>query len=319
MTTPDLGSGTLESTLTSVHPYARYRAGERLTLWGMLGYGTGDLTLTMKGRDGAPDTRIDTDAGFRMAAAGARGVLVAAGDTGGFELAGRTDAQLVRTTSEKTDGLAATTADTSRLRLVLEGSRRMELAGGQTLTPTLEVGLRHDGGDAETGAGIEAGGGVRYADPALGLTAQAKARTLIAHEDSDYREWGASGSVRIDPGASGRGLSLTLAPAWGAASGGTERLWSLRDARAFAANDAFDPAGRLDAEAGYGLGAFGGRGLMTPYAGLALSETGGRAWRTGVRWTLGPGVAFGVEGTRGEPANDDPPEHGLAFRATLRW
>ena len=316
---PDRGSGTLESTLTSVHPYARYRAGERLTLWGMLGYGAGDLTLTMKGRDGAPDTRIDTDTGFHMAAAGARGVLVAAGDTGGFELAGRTDAQLVRTTSEKTKGLAATTADTSRLRLVLESSHRIELEGGQTLTPTLEVGLRHDGGDAETGAGIEAGGGVRYADPALGLTAQAKARTLIAHEDSDYREWGASGSVRIDPGASGRGLSLTLAPTWGAASGGADRLWSLRDARQFAANDAFDPAGRLDAEAGYGLGAFGGRGLMTPYAGLALSETGARAWRTGVRWTLGPGVAFGVEGTRSEPANDDAPEHGLAFRATLRW
>ena len=55
------------------------------------------------------------------------------------------------------------------------------------------------------------------------------------------------------------------------------------------------------------------------HAGLALSETGARAWRTGVRWTLGLGVAFGIEGTRGEPANDDPPEHGLAFRATLRW
>ena len=316
---PDRGSGTLESTLTSVHPYARYRPGERLTLWGTLGYGTGDLTLTMKGRDGAADTGIDTGTGFRMAGAGARGVLVAAGDTGGFELAARTDAQLVRMTSEKTDGLAATTADTSRLRLVLEGAHRMELAGGQTLTPTLEAGLRHDGGDAETGAGIEVGGGVRYADPALGLTVEAKARTLVAHEDSDYREWGASGSVRIDPGASGRGLSLALAPAWGAASGGAERLWSLRDARQFAANDAFDPAGRLDAEAGYGFGAFAGRGLMTPYAGLALTETGARAWRTGVRWTLGPGVAFGVEGTRGEPAGDDAPEHGLAFRATLRW
>ena len=255
----------------------------------------------------------------RGAAAGARGVLVAAGETGGFELAARTDAQIVRMTSEKTDGLAATTAETSRLRLVLEGSHRMELEGGQTLTPTLEVGLRHDGGDAETGAGIEIGGGVRYADPALGLTAEAKARGLVAHEDSDYSEWGASGSVRIDPGVSGRGLSLTLAPAWGAASGGAERLRSLRDARAFAANDAFDPAGRLDAEAGYGLGAFGGRGLMTPYAGLALSETGGRAWRTGVRWTLGPDIAFGVEGTRSEPANDDAPEHGLAFRATLCW
>ena len=316
---PDRDAGTLESTLTSVHPYARYRAGERLTLWGMLGYGMGDLTLTMKGRNGAADTKTDTDTGFRMAAAGARGVLLSTKDTGGFELAARTDAQFVRMTSDKADGLAATTAETSRLRLVLEGSHRIELAGGQTLTPTLEMGLRHDGGDAETGAGVEVGGGLRYADPALGLTVEAKARTLVAHEDSNYREWGASGSVRIDPGASGRGLSLTLAPAWGAASGGAERLWSLRDARQFAANDAFDPAGRLDAEAGYGFGAFGGRGLMTPYAGLALSETGARAWRTGVRWTLGPGVAFGVEGTRSEPANDDAPEHGLAFRATLRW
>ena len=35
------GSGTLESTLTSVHPYLRFRASERLTLWGVLGYGTG--------------------------------------------------------------------------------------------------------------------------------------------------------------------------------------------------------------------------------------------------------------------------------------
>ena len=45
---------------------------------------------------------------------------------------------------------------------------------------------------------------------------EANARTLVAHEDSGYREWGAGGSVRLDPGASGRGLSLTLAPVWGA-------------------------------------------------------------------------------------------------------
>ena len=89
---PDRGSGTLESTLTSVHPYARFQASAHLSLWGTLGYGTGDLTLTVKGRDGAADTNTDTDTGFRMAAAGAGGVLVAAGDTGGFELAARTDA-----------------------------------------------------------------------------------------------------------------------------------------------------------------------------------------------------------------------------------
>ena len=101
---------------------------------------------------------------------------------------------------------------------------------------------------------------------------------------------------------------------------GAERLWSARDARGIAANDTFDPESRLDAEAGYGLGAFGRRGVMTPYAGLGLSGAGDRAWRTGVRWTLVPDIAFGLEGTRTEPANDDaPPEHALQYRLNLRW
>ena len=39
--------------------------------------------------------------------------------------------------------------------------------------------------------------------------------------------------------------------------------------------------GRLDAEAGYGLGALGGRAVMTLLAELALSEAGDRTWRTG--------------------------------------
>ena len=103
----------------------------------------------------------------------------------------------------------------------------------------------------------------------------AKARGLLAHEDADYTEWGASGSVKIDPGASGRGLALSLSPAWGADSGGAERLWGLSDARGLAGNDSFEPAGRLDTEAGWGFGAFGGRGVMTPFAGLSLSEAGG--------------------------------------------
>ena len=50
---------------------------------------------------------------------------------------------------------------------MLEGSREMDLGAG-SLTPSVEVGLRYDGGDAETGAGVELGGGVRYA--ASGLT-----------------------------------------------------------------------------------------------------------------------------------------------------
>ena len=311
-----LGSGSLSSTLTSVHPYARLSLSERLSVWGILGYGTGDLDLEMDG-----GKRWTTGVTMTMAAAGARGVLVEAPAEGGLELALRTDAVVQRTESDSASGgnLAATEAGTSRVRLMVEGSRAFAMDGGGRFTPSLEVGLRQDGGDAETGTGVELGGGLSYSDPASGLTLEAKARGLIAHEDADYREWGAGASVRLDPGASGRGLSLNVSPAWGAANGGPERLWSVRDARGLAANDAFDPAGRLDAEAGYGLAAFGGRGAMTPYARLALSEAGDRAWRSGVRWTLGSDISLGLEGTRREPANGDAAEHGLAFRATMRW
>ena len=340
---PDRGSGALESTLTSVHPYARLEVSERLSLWGLLGYGTGELDVEVDGVG-----RWSTDTTQEMAAAGARGVLVKAPETGGFELGLRGDAVVQRMHSDAATGeagnLAAADARTSRLRLTLEGSRAVALEDGGRFVPSLEVGLRQDGGDAETGTGIEVGGGLAWTDPARGLTVEAKARTLIAHEDGDYREWGASGSVRIEPGASGRGLSLTLAPAWGAAEDGAERLWGLRDARGLAP-DAEAPAGsRLEAELGYGFAVFGDRGVATPYAGLSRSETGetlrlgqslrlgasqwkvesafGEAERTytaGYGYRLRGDFELGVDATRREAANDDAAEHEIMLRLGARW
>ena len=313
----------VDSRSTSVHPYLRFQASEHLSFWGILGYGKGALTLETERAGNRRHWNTGTE--MWMATAGARGVMVAAKDTGGFELAAGTDAQFMRMSSASTTGaaesgrLAAARAETSRVRLAVEGSYRFDLEGGQTLVPSLEVGLRHDGGDAETGVGIEVGGSVRYADPKLGLTVAAKMRGLIAHEDTDYTEWGAGASLRIDPGAAGRGLSLTLSPAWGAATGWAGRLRSLHDGRGLAANDPLRPAAHLEAEAAYGLAAFGGRGAMTPFVGTALAEAGDRTWRTGIRWTLGSELAFGVEGTRREAANENAPDHGIAFRAAMRW
>ena len=314
------GEGEVASTLTSVHPYLRFEASERLTLWGLLGYGAGELDLALD--DGE---RWTTDTSIAMAAAGARGVLVAPGSAGGLALRLRGDAVMQRMRSDaarsgRGGNLAAARARTSRLRLVLEGSHRSAPGAGGALTPSFEAGLRHDGGDAETGVGLELGGGLRYADPASGLTAEAKVRALLAHEDPEYREWGASGSVRLDPGASGRGLSLRLAPAWGpAAGGGAERLWSLPDVRGLGHRDAPEPSVRLDAEAGYGLPALATRGVATPYTGLALAPEGERTWRSGLRWTLGPAASLGLEATRRESPAAGPPAHALTFRATLRW
>ena len=317
---PGVDSGTVESSLTSVNPYVRYQASDRLSVWGLLGYGTGDMTLTQAANDNRGEIVTRTDISMRLGAAGARGVLLKAGEDGGIDLALRGDAFLVQMDWEKVSNETDTGADASRLRLVLEGGRSFALGEGAVLTPALELGLRHDGGDAETGTGVELGGRISYTDAGSGLTVEANARKLIAHEDSGYEEWGAGGSVRLDPGASGRGLSLTLAPVWGTPSSGVERLWSARDAAGLVRDDDFEAERRLEGEIGYGFGAPRGLGVVTPYAGLSLADGGGRAWRMGARWQVMPDLTLGLEGTRRAAANDDEaPQHGLMLRGTMRW
>ena len=174
-----------------------------------------------------------------------------------------------------------------------------------------------DGGDTQRGTGLEVGAGLRYARSAV--TVEGRVRALVLHEASGYEEWGASGSVRVEPSGSGRGLSLTLAPTWGDASSAVERLWSLRDPGGLAANADIEPGARLDAELGYGLKGPRGVGVATPYAGLGLAREGGRAWRAGARWKLAPRFTLGLEATRREPSANAPPEHRLMLRGALRW
>lgn len=85
------------------------------------------------------------------------------------------------------------------------------------------------------------------------LTIEGAVHALVAHEESGYEEWGASASVRIDPGTSGRGLSLSITPTWGAPASGVEQLWGLEHTRGLAEDREFDADGRLDAELGYPL------------------------------------------------------------------
>ena len=300
-------SGDLESTLTGVYPYARYRYSERLSAWGILGHGRGELTLTTQGR-----SPVETDIEMNMAAFGGRGVLLPASNQGDFELALRSDALLTWTSSEETRDLAETEPETSRLRLTLEVSRAFALNSGASLTPSIEVGLRYDGGDAETGGGAEVGGGLRYAGS--GFTIQVNARGLLAHADSDYKEWGVSGSVRLDPGERGRGLSMRLGSSWGAPAGGAEQLWRQRSASGLVGSGEFDPGARLDAEVGYGLGGMGG--LLTPYGGMSVSESV-QTYRVGSRFRLDERFSMGLEGERREGGDDV--DHGLALRGTVRW
>ena len=106
---------------------------------------------------------------------------------------------------------------------MLEGAGVVPLALGGVLTPTVEAGLRYDTGDAETGAGLEVGGGLGYAARRLSVTVNA--RGLLAHQDTAYEEWGVSGALTVTPSADGRGLSMRLGSGWGATHSGVELPW----------------------------------------------------------------------------------------------
>ena len=335
--------GEIDSSLTGLYPYLGLDLTERMSVWGVGGYGRGALTLTREGE--APlETAID----MTMAAGGMRGNVLDAGETGGFGLALKSDALLVRTTSDVIPGLAAAEADVSRLRLGLEGSYKLALDGGGTLVPSLEAAVRHDGGDAETGLGVELGGGLRYENPSHGLSSEFNLRGLVAHEDGSYEEWGASGSLRYEPaGSSDLGPSLTLTQTLGAPStGGVESLLGRHTMAGIAAEEAYTPEARLDAELGYGLSVLNGRAIAIPHVGMSRGDDGrtlrlgnrlrlgrssewslegefpesGRTLRLGYRYGFGRSFDLSVEAERRvSGTGDGAPEHDVVLRGTMRW
>ena len=329
-------SGRVEATLTGLYPWGRLALSEQTDVWGAAGYGTGELSVTPKkpgiDEDGAT---IRTDLDLRMAAVGLRGDLLD-GSEDGFTLTAKTDALIVRTASDAARGpdggnLAAARATVTRLRLGLEGAQTIPLEGGATLTPSVEIGVRHDGGDAETGFGIDFGGGIAWSDPKSGLSAELRGHALVSHEADGFRERGVTGSLAWDPKPSSvRGPTLTLTQTVGnAASGGADALLARGALTGLAAQSDSGSDGdgdllhrRLEARFGYGFPAWGDSFASVPEIGLGLSDTGREyilSWRLLGEGSRGPGAfQLSTEARRLENSNG-PAEHRIGARLSARW
>ena len=315
-----VASGQVLSSVTGLYPWLGYQVSERVTVWGVGGYGAGGMLLTPQGQ-----AALESGLSMKMAAAGTRGELVAGGASG-FELAFKADALWVGTAIDGVDGpagrLKATEAAVTRFRTGLEGSRAYTLAGRLSLTPSVEVGLRHDGGDAETGAGMDVGAGLVVSDSSTGLAVDVRVRTLLVHQAEGFRERGVAFSVSYNPTPSTPlGFSAKVAPSWGGqATGGAEALWG-RETMAAAAHGGFAAGNRLDGEMGYGL-PLGCRFVGTPRVGFSASKYG-RDYRFG----YGLGVLeqgnvkfeLGVDAQRRESPMQGGASNGLLGRATLGW
>ncbi len=330
-TTQDAGDiqggcgGTVAATLGGLYPWAGAVLGERVSVWAAAGVASGRVTVTP---DGSP--ALTAGLGMSMGAAGLRSEVLKPSGGDGFALAFETDARVTATRSDATQGLVASRARVWQVRAGIEGSRPFALGGGARATPSFEIGLRLDGGDAERGTGADMGGGLAFSDPANGISFSMLARGLVVHKVSGFREWGASMAFAWDPKPeTDRGLSLSLTRSWGASpSGGMDALFARETMAGLSANDNgfgdTGDAGQLSGEIGYGLGVFGDRFTGTANLGVGIPDGGGRDVRVG--WHLSPEANAGLDidasldVTRSEPANgNEPPRHGIALTGTIRW
>ena len=164
---------------------------------------------------------------------------------------------------------------------------------GSSLTGSLELGGLADGGDAETGAGAELGMGIAYRHPA-GLDIHARGHVLLAHEDSEFEQWGAGLTVNFDWGAQGEGLFFAFAPTWGTPSTGAEGMWSsTRAAQALLSTGGAELGMNLDTRVGYGMNLSNGKGLLTLFSemGKPNGGTGALACGNSTRAAPNQGVA----------------------------
>lgn len=271
--------GDLTATLTGVFPYGRYALTPRLGIWATAGYGRGELSFKPDG-----DAEYNPGTTLTMAAAGIDGVLLDGGNDG-FSLSTTADALTLKTTSEEVDGLASSEGNISRFRLGLEARRPFPLANGASLIPSVEIGLRQDSGDAETGFGMDLGAGLAWAAPELGISAELRGRTLLTHADDDFQDKGLALSFSWDPNASNLGPSLSMRQALGStATGGVNAL--LNPVAMQLPGDAPSTSRQqFETQLAYGMAIFDERLVLSPSVALVLSPD---SRRYGLLWRLQP-------------------------------
>ena len=291
----DVTTGEVDLALTSVLPYAHWSPRAGVGVWGLLGAGRGDVGL----KDEAGE--VETDLKMRMAAAGLRQDVATWRE---IDVAVKADAFLVELKTDAARKLPKAEGEAERLRLRLESRMQRTMSPVSQLTPSLEVGGRWDGGDAETGLGVEVGGGLSYEHETLGLKIEARGRTLLTHRES-LREWGMNLAGTLDPGQVGQGPWLAFAPGWGAEGSYLAQIWGNKGV--FRARGAADEApelspNRLNLEAGWGLATYGGAGRLTPYAGLSIADRRRATARWGARMETGSRMSLNLENRQSETA-----------------
>ena len=105
--------------------------------------------------------------------------------------------------SERVDSV---TLAMQRGKLALEWTQGFRSAAGHEVAIMLEGGMRYDNGDGVNGTSGEVGGGLRYTNAGVGVTAEGRGRLVVSAREG-YEEWGLGGMLLLDPAARGPGAA----------------------------------------------------------------------------------------------------------------
>ena len=180
----DQDGGLLETRLTAIHPYGQWRLSNDLEWWAILGVGSGKAERSQSGM-------ITLTSSLRMSMA-ATGLHLTMRPVKGVDLATRIEASGVMLKTGESEfnlgNLGNLRTFARQVRAGLEGSKRYKTANGAEVVPHAGIIGRHDGGDGETGSGLDVTGGIRY-EKDRSVT-EVRVRKLLVHSSTGYDEWG---------------------------------------------------------------------------------------------------------------------------------
>ena len=303
--------GLLDHHMITASPYLSWVLFPGMWWWATATYGVGEATIADRHEPGttpphAGDSSLLSGAvGFNVNMIDSRGADP--GSRVGVAFKGEGSLSEFKVEAKRGD-MPDLSMNTWRGRVMLQGTYEQPVNDMVYLIPTLEAGVRYDGGRAASGAGLELGGRFRYEDQSVGLTLEAHGRALVPLEDKS-REWTAGGLVRISSDRDGYGPFLNVTPSFdemeSIATVPTATLASRR--------------GRVDAELGYGgLQVDGVPGLLTPYGAVTLADGGTSTYRWGSRIVLTDDLNLNLEAQHERANIAAATEHSATVSANLR-
>ena len=155
-------------------------------MWGTVGLGRGTIQVS----DRLAPSSLSTDATLASSALGVNSRLLARGPT---TLTAKGELALARLGVSDVEAFGNATANLRRIRLAVEGEHERVVPDVGVLAPWAELGLRHDGGDGESGTSVEVGGGLHYRNIEQAWNSEIYGRWVGAQGDTGPTK---SGSAR---------------------------------------------------------------------------------------------------------------------------